>query len=224
MTWKLFILFAILALVIYFIKHLPVLLQSSMRLPYVKREALFSPAEKLFLDALEKAIDGQYKIYGKVRLADIMDVRNNLSAKNKQIALNGISSKHIDFVLCNEKDASIVCGIELDDKSHNQSNRIRRDEFVDKSFEAADLPLFRFKAKSGYDVEEIRTQILKGLGALKSENVAAPSEKVEGPKEGVCPKCSGPMTRKKASAGENAGKVFWVCNNYQTCKTAVAAD
>lgn len=222
MSWSFLILAAFIAGLIYFIKHLPEILRSISGLPYVRREALFSPAEKLFLDALEKAIDGKFKIYAKVRMSDILDIKTNISQKDYQVALNGINCKHIDFVLCNSLDASFLCGIELDDKTHNQSSRKKRDAFVDKAFEAAGLPLFRFKTKAGYNVDELREHILTGLGLIKPVEAVVDLEPAK--KEGICPNCSGPMTRKKASAGENAGKIFWVCNNYQNCKTAIQAD
>ena len=223
---KLIILFGIIAGLIYLFKNLPQIMLSKMRLPYEKRDALFSPAEKLFLTALEKAIGNQYEIFGKVRMADIMDVKKNVNGKDYQIAWNGISSKHIDFVLCDATDSSFVCGIELDDRSHEQGNRADRDVFVNKAFETISLPLVRFKARAGYDVEQIRNQILRELGVLKPEEPIASAEATPPPVENekTCPKCSGPMTRRKASAGENAGKIFWVCNNYGSCKTAIVAE
>ena len=223
---KLIILFGIIAGLIYLFKKFPEILLSATRLPYEKRDALFSPAEKLFLTALEKAIGNQYEIFGKVRMADIMDVRKNLTAKNYQIALNRISSKHVDFLLCDAIDSSFVCGIELDDKSHRQANRAQRDVFLNKAFEVISLPLIRFEAKAGYDVEKMRNQILLELGALKPEEPIASAEATSQQNENgkLCPKCSGPMTLRKASVGERAGRAFWVCNNYKSCKTAIADE
>ncbi len=116
-------------------------------------------------------------------MADIMDVKKNLAGKDSQIAWNRISSKHIDFLLCDATDSSFVCGIELDDKSHDQGNRAKRDVFVNKAFEAISLPLIRFKAKAGYDVEKIRNQILRELGVLKPEEPIASAEATPPPKE-----------------------------------------
>jgi len=219
----LLIFFGIIAGLIYLFKKFPEILLSTTRLPYEKRDALFSPAEKLFLTALEKAIGNQYEIFGKVRMADIMDVKKNLNGKDYQIAWNGISSKHIDFVLCDATDSAFVCGIELDDKSHNQANRAKRDVFVNKAFEAISLPLIRFEVKAGYDVGKVRNTILQELGVLKPEEPIAPAEATPPRKENehICPKCSGPMTRRKANVGENVGKTFWVCNDYKSCKTAI---
>lgn len=165
--------FTIIALLI---KHLLSKLPAQ-RLPYVKRNALFSPAEKLFLDALEKAIGGRYEIFGKVRMADIMDVKKHLTPKDYQIAWNGISSKHIDFILCDPTDSSFACGIELDDKSHHQATRAKRDEFVNEAFKAISLPLIRFEAKAGYDPGKIREQILQELGLYQQEAPIASADR-----------------------------------------------
>lgn len=63
----------------------------------------------------------------KVRLLDLViprDSRNNLAALGK------INSKHVDFVICDDK--LYVKGIiEIDDNSHKQQERVERDKFVD---------------------------------------------------------------------------------------------
>lgn len=63
----------------------------------------------------------------KVRLLDIIipkEGRNNLAALGK------INSKHVDFVICDNK-LYIKGIVELDDNSHKQPDRIERDRFVD---------------------------------------------------------------------------------------------
>lgn len=63
----------------------------------------------------------------KVRLLDIVIPREG---KNKLAALGKINSKHVDFVICDDK-LYIKGIVEIDDNSHKQLDRIERDKFVD---------------------------------------------------------------------------------------------
>lgn len=40
--------------------------------PYYAKKALFSVAERSFLGVLEQAVEGRYRVFGKVRLADAL--------------------------------------------------------------------------------------------------------------------------------------------------------
>ena len=124
--------------------------------PYEKEQTLFTPAERSFLGVLEQAVDGKLLIMGKVRLADIVKVRtlNNKSARQK--AFNKIQSKHVDFVACDTATLGVKFVVELDDKSHTQSERQDRDEFIDKALAAAKIPVFHFAAKRTYTIQELQ--------------------------------------------------------------------
>ena len=91
--------------------------------PYQRHTTLFSPAERSFLGVLDQAVAGKYRVFGKVRIADVATVRGTPNRSSWQVAFNKISSKHFDFVLCNPDDLTFVCAIELDDKSHSQDKR-----------------------------------------------------------------------------------------------------
>ena len=111
--------------------------------PYQKADALFTPAERSFLGVLDQAVGNDYRIFGKVRIADIVNVRRNPDRAAWQRAFNRISAKHFDFVLCDPANLSVVCAIELDDSSHANAKRGSRDELVAKVCCAARLPLFQ---------------------------------------------------------------------------------
>jgi hypothetical protein len=127
--------------------------------PYQRRETLFSPAERSFLGVLDQAVGEKYRVFGKVRIADVAAVRGTPNRSHWQKAFNKINAKHFDFVLCNPTDLSFVCAIELDDKSHAQEKRKGRDGFVEGVCVAIGLPLLRFPAKRGYTVDGIREAI-----------------------------------------------------------------
>jgi hypothetical protein len=127
--------------------------------PYERAAALFTPAERSFLGVLEQAVGDQCRIMGKVRLGDIIKVRSGLDASARQTANNKIQSKHLDFVAVDPDDLSILFVVELDDKSHQRTDRKKRDDFLENALDAAGVTLIRFPAKQGYVVEEIRQGI-----------------------------------------------------------------
>ena len=124
--------------------------------PYEKEQALFTPAERSFLGVLEQVVDGKLRIMGKIRLADIVKVKNGNNKSTWQKAFNRIKSKHVDFVACDAATLGVKFVVELDDKSHNQSERQDRDEVKDKILAAAKIPVFHFTAKRTYTIQELQ--------------------------------------------------------------------
>jgi len=94
---------------------------------YRKKEALFSTAELRFLASLDEAVSDRYRVFGKVRVADVISPAKGTNRSDWQVAFNRISAKHFDYILCSKDDLGVVAAVELDDKSHSQ----RRSE-VDK--------------------------------------------------------------------------------------------
>ena len=114
---------------------------------YKKIPYLFTKTEKKFLDVLEKTIGSEYKIMGKVRISDIIKPCRTGDRSEWQRAFNKITSKHIDFVICDPESLKIKFCIELDDSSHNRPERIKRDLFVNAAFKNANVKLFRIKTQ-----------------------------------------------------------------------------
>ena len=124
---------------------------------------LFTPAERVFYEQLAEAVGDRYEIFGKVRLAGVIEPREGLDKSERQGALNRITSKHLDFVLAIPGSMIIVCAIELDDASHRRQDRVDRDEFVDGALAYADVPLIRFEVQPMYSIEEIRDSVADAL-------------------------------------------------------------
>lgn len=157
--------------------------------PYELQSALFTPAERSFLGVLDQAVAGKYRIFGKVRIADVATVRGTPNQSTRQRAFNKISAKHFDFLLCDPGDLSFVCAIELDDKSHAQDKRKERDQFVENICAAMKLPLLRFPAKRGYTVDSLREAIA---------NLHQPEAAVVGGSEGAIGSDSPPKIAKNS--------------------------
>jgi hypothetical protein len=129
--------------------------------PYSRKAALFSPAERSFLGVLEQAVGSHYRIFGKVRIADVVETKRGLSGSHRQGAFNRISAKHFDFLLCDKQNLAVICVIELDDRSHGRSSRQRRDAFVSELCRNVGLPLLRMPASRSYSLPELRVKILE---------------------------------------------------------------
>ncbi len=128
---------------------------------YEKEDGLMSPAELLFFRSLEAAVAGHFRLFSKVRLADIIRVKRGTDRSSWQSAFNAIQSKHVDFLAVDPKNMTIQFAIELDDKSHQKQSRQTRDEFVDQVLSGAGVPIFRFPAKSAYSEQEIRSRLFE---------------------------------------------------------------
>ena len=190
--------------------------------PYQKSETLFSPTERSFLGVLKQAAGNNAAIFGKVRVADVVEPKSGLGRSARQKALNKISAKHFDFLLCDKEDLSVACAIELDDISHNSKRRQERDEFLKEVCEAADVPLIQIPAKSAYVISEVRSLLPRYLtvkDTLDSQSSGAPAIQQPENTSKVCPNCSTVMVKRVAKNGKHAGKSFLACKAYPKCKT-----
>ncbi|MDX9913888.1 MAG: DUF2726 domain-containing protein [Candidatus Moranbacteria bacterium] len=130
---------------------------SLKNLPYQKRASVLTKAEKNFFAVLQEAAKDNFLILSKVRLADILTLPNNQVYRAKYF--NRITSKHVDFLLCDKDNSQPLLAIELDDSSHLWASRNERDIFVDEAFQKANLPLLHIKNSSTYDKAELAQQI-----------------------------------------------------------------
>jgi hypothetical protein len=130
---------------------------------YEKQNSLFSPQETSFLKALDQAIGDKYRIFGKVRLADIVTSRYGISRESARAAFNHVSAKHLDFLLCDKETLEPLCAIEINDSSHSRPDRQARDEFVDNLLRAVSLPLVRIPGRSRYSSAEVGPKILAAV-------------------------------------------------------------
>ena len=131
-------------------------LLSREKAPYQRQEALFTDCELKFLRVLDEAAGKRFRVFGKVRMADIIGVAEEIHGKDYRRAFSRIVGKHLDFVLCDPETLAPRCAIELDDSSHERDERRARDQFVDCAMEAAGLPLIHVPVEKSYDVTELR--------------------------------------------------------------------
>jgi hypothetical protein len=189
-------------------------LQSSDQLPYRQRDDFLSAAELSFYRVLTLALDGSYLVCPKVNLADIFFVAR---PNENQSYRNRIDRKHVDFLLCELTSMKPILGIELDDSSHARRDRHDRDQFVDKIFKAAGLPLLRVRAAAEYSPQNIADLIRQAI-AGRADLVKPVAHEDRTP---ICPKCGTKMVLRKSKRGDLKGDEFWGCGNYPKCRETV---
>lgn len=201
--------------------------------PYFKNTALLTPAEISFRHSLRIAVEDRFEINSKVRLADIISVHKGLPKSVWSSSFNQIKAKHLDFVLVDKETTEIICGIELDDSSHNKPDRQQRDGFLDAALESANLPLLRFAANHAYKSREIADSIDSVLSSI-SESGSSNQDNDEQVKVRIapvfdlnelnessglkCPQCGSDLVEREASKGRHVGVKFLGCSNFPKCR------
>ena len=131
--------------------------------PYQPAKPLFSAAERSFLGVLDQAVGPEHRVFGKVRVADVAAVKSGLGNSARQGALNRIAAKHFDFLVCRSGDLSVVCAVELNDKSHASQRAQARDELLANVCRVINLPLLTVPAKAAYSPQDVRAQFLAAV-------------------------------------------------------------
>ena len=129
---------------------------------YERRNALMTPAELKFFRALEAAVGSQYRVFSKVRLADIVQPVKTGDNRSWYSAFGVVKSKHVDFVVCDLETLVFRLVVELDDKSHERADRAERDQKVDEILAQTNIPILHYPARAAYSVEEIQGRIFGG--------------------------------------------------------------
>lgn len=156
------ILFAMISLIVIVAMLASRLNDNSFPFPFDKKQSIFTPAEKNFQNLLEQALGGRYRIINRVKLADIVTIRNGVSSRAGQTALTNAEGKYLDFAIC-ERDSMQLCGvIDLVD-TQGKGYKIKKDWFISGALEASSIPHIRIKVKANYTVDEIRSCIYTRL-------------------------------------------------------------
>jgi hypothetical protein len=128
--------------------------------PYKLTQSLLTASEAGFYRALIIAAGRRYIVCPKVRLADLC---HGLDRWADTAAFNQVSSKHVDFVLCDSTTFRPVLAVELDDRSHLRADRRGRDALVDRIFRTMGLGVYRQWVRRSYDPAAIKRGIEDAL-------------------------------------------------------------
>ena len=120
-----------------------------MLYPY-RKKYLLTKNEYYFYNELRKTTDAyNYIVCPKVRLEDFIEVTDKTNISKYR---GYIKSRHVDFILCDNK-LNIIAAIELDDKSHNSAKAQKTDEFKNNIFNTINIKLFRITYKLDYNTQ-----------------------------------------------------------------------
>jgi hypothetical protein len=103
-----------------------------------------------------QVLDDDIALSFKTRLVDVVGCPDSLwhAPYGRRLA-----QKHVDFVLFNPVTGTILAVLELDDKTHDQPERQKRDQFLNRVLAQAHIPLIRIRAARRYDAQELRLRL-----------------------------------------------------------------
>lgn len=192
--------------------------------PYTINYHFLTNAELSFYQQAREILSDKYVLCPQVSLAAILNI-NEPEYRENQIAFNKISRKRIDFVVCEAETMRLLYAIELDDASHKRSYRQKRDDFVNRAFEAAGLVLLRIEYQPDYDQQELIETLFSPLRLQKSpipaQTLVQAAAVIPPPllaSLAVCSVCGAPMRKRAVTAGAHTGEYYWVCTRYPKCQ------
>jgi hypothetical protein len=180
---------------------------------------LTTKAEQNFYNQLYRKLPDGFSINCKVRLADLCKPKD----PSNIVAFNKVARKHVDFVISDTQTNKVICAIELDDRSHNKADSVRRDNDKNYALKSAGIPIIRIKNTRRYG-ENALNQVLQCLDVTgKARQTFSPGGKVNvlPPKEiagDKCPRCGSEKYEKINMKFLNKGKYFYECGacSYRT--------
>ena len=113
---------------------------------------------------------------------------------------SNLAAIKVAYLLCDATRLDVICGVQHRDAGATGRQSI---DHVKSVFGDIDLPLLEFPVSNDISEHEVRDKLDPVL--LGSE--------VQ-----TCPGCAGSMTIRKATKGKSAGRIFWVCNHFPTCR------
>ena len=130
------------------------------RLVYQKRVALFSPDDREFYRILKQVVADEFEIFGKIRVADIVYPKKVVVPRaGHRTVLSPIAGRHFDFVLCDLANLSVVCAVQLHDKTNPAHQAEVQADGLKSVCDSVGLPLVRFAIKAHYEEDEIRDKL-----------------------------------------------------------------
>jgi very-short-patch-repair endonuclease len=127
---------------------------------YIAKDLLMTRTEAEFFTKLERAVSERYYVFPQVHLSALLD--HHVKGQEWKYAFSHINGKSVDYVLCDKNTLRPTYAIELDDYSHQASDRRDRDAEVERIFKEAQLPLVRFKNKNVTEPEIIKALMSTG--------------------------------------------------------------
>lgn len=110
---------------------------------YTAKSLMMTRTETDFFSKLDRVVRDRYYVFPQVHLSALLD--HKVKGQDWRFAFRHINGKSVDFVLCDRETLRPTYVVELDDLTHEKSDRRKRDIEIERIFKEANLPLVRFK-------------------------------------------------------------------------------
>jgi len=116
--------------------------------------------ETKFFRVLDEAVGDSGHILCQVALNQLLYVPGTeKSNPGRNVWRNKLDRRSVDFVVCDPVTLRPLVALELDDRSHEQPKRQKRDREVETSFEKAGFKLVRVPVAPEYNVDQLRESL-----------------------------------------------------------------
>ncbi|MFA5913191.1 MAG: DUF2726 domain-containing protein [Burkholderiales bacterium] len=123
--------------------------------PFYAKKPLTQPEQILYhrlVAAMPECI-----VLSQVQLSRVLGVKKGFNFNEWNNRINRMS---LDFLVC-LKDSTIVAAVELDDKTHEKTSRVKADDKKEKALSAAGVALIRWQVSALPDETTIRQAFAK---------------------------------------------------------------
>ena len=180
---------------------------------YENKLSILSGPERAFLSAIEPFLSTNFRIFCKVRLGDIVDIKQKSGTNVPMETLAKINATTVSFVICNADDHTTAGIVDIESRSLNGEEKQMPDDYIDGALAEAGLPSCRISSKLHYEYDYIIARFSRYIDLPEHGG-----DKDDDNQHGYCPNCGEPLMLLKAKHGENIGKFFVGCTNYPECK------
>ncbi|MGH1462995.1 MAG: DUF2726 domain-containing protein [Neptuniibacter sp.] len=111
--------------------------------------------ERMFQPVLEKVVGGQYEVFPKVTLCEVLEPVKTLSNRAQRKVFQSLQERQFDFVVVDKATNSIICAVELDEHKFDKKMYKKQDLFLEDICVKVGLPLLRVPSQRGYNLSEL---------------------------------------------------------------------
>lgn len=130
---------------------------------FSKKTSIMRKDERKLYDILERLYGNTYYIYPQVRLAALLDIKNDV--KDHDNLYREIDHYSIDFVFFDKTNITPLLAIELNGASHFQMNRRNRDQKISNILTKSGIQFITIPVLETYNEGELQKQIESSLKA-----------------------------------------------------------
>lgn len=128
---------------------------------YIKKPCIMTRREQDFFLRLDRIFGRKFYIFTQVHLDCLLD--HKIQGQNWKAALSVIQKKSVDFVLCDREHLESRVAIELDDSTHDNPVRQKRDKLVEDIFNNSNIALLRLREVGNISDENLVHKIAEAI-------------------------------------------------------------